>query len=59
MKTVANDIIQRYDYAQVISNMNKPISVEKYANNPTYAFLNVCDRYKVLSLPILTKIVNK
>lgn len=59
MKTVANDIIQRYDYNIVNKGLSMPGSVDKYATNPTYTFLNICDKDRALALPILTRVANK
>lgn len=59
MKTVANDIIQRYDYNIVNKAIWLPVSVDKYAENPTYTFLTMCDKDRALALPILTRVVNK
>lgn len=59
MKAVANDIIQRYDYSVVNKGLSMPGSVDKYATNPNYKFLGICDKDKTVALPILTRVVNK
>ena len=38
MKTVANDIIERYDYNTVVHHIDEPVSIVKYAKDPKYAY---------------------
>jgi len=59
MKTVANDIIQRYDYNIMSKEVRLPVSVEKHKENPSYTFLAMCEKDKAIALPILTRVVNK
>jgi hypothetical protein len=59
MKTIANEIIQRYDYNTVNKAIWLPVSVEKNAENPTNTNLTMCDKDRALALPILTRVVNK
>lgn len=38
MKTVANDIIERVDYSTVVQNIDEPVSIVRYRDNPKYAY---------------------
>ena len=38
MKTVANDIIERCDYNEVMKNYSKPMAASQFQTNPKYAF---------------------
>ena len=38
MKTVANDIIERCDYNEVMKNYSKPRAASLFNTNPKYAF---------------------
>ena len=38
MKTVANDIIQRVDYNTVVQNIDMPVSIVKYQEDPKFAY---------------------
>ena len=38
MKTVANDIIERYDYNEVMKNYSKPVAASMFSSNPKYAY---------------------
>ena len=59
IKTVANDIIERFDYRDVVSHIDQPAAVVKYNSNPKYFYFQVCQKDSDLAIPLLAKVVNK
>ena len=59
MKVVANDILQKSQYNEIISQHCDPISEEKYHKDPRYHYFIKCKQYITLALPLISKVVNK
>ena len=59
MKVVANDILQKSQFNEIISQHCDPISEEKYHNDPRYNYFIKCKQYIALALPLISKVVNK